>query len=143
MFSSSGSCSSLGPLLGYGKRTKLIFTIGIGGMRFTRRYSNSHMGIASSKARRSLPVLETCPLYTVCQPDDVSSEINIAVFPGMDKEGTSLEDGKLNGPWSKTCRGVFGSGWLIFSYITRVSFVHTEAVFELTDGVAARSGVGC
>ena len=141
MLSSSGSFSSFGPLLGYGSKTKLIFTMGIGGMRLAIRNSRSHNGITSSNERKSCPVLDTCPRYSVVHPEEHSSDTRIAVFGGIGTEGTSLDEGGLMGPCSKICNGVFGGEWLTIS-CRGSQYTIWRCWDRLTAGLVTISGMG-
>ena len=114
VFNNSGSVSPSCSL--YGSSTKLIFVICVAGTLFCSRHSSSHSGIASSSARASCPVLDTCPRYSVSHPAGASSEIRIAVCGGMGTLGVSLDDGGVMGPESKTCAAVFAAGWAADSY---------------------------
>jgi hypothetical protein len=55
---------------------------GMGGILFIKRYSISHMGIASSSACTSSFVLPTMPRYVVVKVGEASSDINSIVFGG-------------------------------------------------------------
>ena len=85
----------------YGNSTKLTFVMDTGGILFCRRHSSSHSGMSSSSSRASVPVLMTCPRYSVSQPEGASSEMTIDVVGGRGSPGASLDGGGVIGPQSR------------------------------------------